>query len=44
MEKVVMTPRIAGSGDALIRQFWEDSITTIGNFLRTGLPRWGVTS
>ena len=44
MEQVVLTPHTAGSGDAMIHQFWEDSITTIGHFLRTGRPRWEVTA
>ena len=43
MEQVVLTPHAAGSGDALLRRFWADSITTIGHFLRTGRPRWEVT-
>ena len=42
MEQVVLTPHTAGSGAAMIRRFWEDSITTIGHFLRTGRPRWEV--
>ncbi|MDE0218968.1 MAG: C-terminal binding protein [Spirochaetaceae bacterium] len=44
MEQVVLTPHTAGSGAAMIRRFWEDSITTIGHFLRTGRPRWEVTA
>lgn len=44
MEQVVLTPHTAGSGAAMFRQFWEDSITTIGHFLRTGRPRWEVTA
>ncbi len=44
MEQVVLTPHTAGSGSAMIRQFWEDSIVTIGHFLRTGRPRWEVTA
>ena len=44
MEQVVLTPHCGGSGDAMIRQFWEDSITTIGHFVRTGRPRWEVTA
>ena len=44
MEQVVLTPHAAGSGSAMIRRFWEDSIATIGHFLRTGRPRWEVTT
>lgn len=44
LEQVVLTPHLAGSGDALIRRFWEDSIDAIGHFLRTGRPRWEVTA
>lgn len=44
MEQVVLTPHLAGSGDALIRRFWEDSVDAIGHFLRTGRPRWEVTA
>lgn len=44
MEQVVLTPHLAGSGDALIRRFWEDSVKAVGHFLRTGRPRWEVTA
>lgn len=44
MDQVVLTPHCGGSGDAMVRQFWEDSITSIGHFHRTGQPRWEVTA
>ncbi len=44
MEQVVLTPHIAGSGDAMIRRFWADSVVAVGHFLRTGRPRWEVTA
>ena len=44
MDQVVLTPHCAGSGDTMINQFWEDSITTISHFVRTGRPKWEVTA